>query len=152
MQLSLLRYKMSKFMKLLNNISRSQAVYRRSKIQADDLQSCHYAYVLAICRAAGRSQEELARELCVNKSTVARNLNLLEDKGYIERRPLPSDKRQFSVYPTEKMLAVLPEVRAVSGEWMTLLSEGIPEAELEVFNSVLERMEDRARKLTEEQR
>ena len=143
---------MSKFMKLLNNISRSQAVYRRSKIHADDLQSCHYAYVLSICRAAGRSQEELARELCVNKSTVARNLNLLEDQGYIERRPLPNDKRQFSVYPTEKMLAILPEVRAVSGEWMTLLSEGIPEAELEVFNSVLERMEDRARKLTEEQR
>ena len=152
MQLSLLRYKMSKFMKLLNNISRSQAVYRRSKIHADDLLGGHYAYVLAICKEAGRSQEELARELCVNKSTVARNLNLLEDKGYIERRPLPSDKRQFSVYPTDKMLAVLPEVRAVSGEWMTLLSEGIPEAELEVFNSVLERMEDRARKLTEEQR
>ena len=143
---------MSKFMKLLNNISRSQAVYRRSKIHADDLLGGHYAYVLAICKEAGRSQEELARELCVNKSTVARNLNLLEDKGYIERRPLPSDKRQFSVYPTDKMLAVLPEVRAVSGEWMTLLSEGIPEAELEVFNSVLERMEDRARKLTEEQR
>ena len=143
---------MSKFMKLLNNISRSQAVYRRSKIHADDLLGGHYAYVLAICKEAGRSQEELARELCVNKSTVARNLNLLEDRGYIERRPLPSDKRQFSVYPTEKMLAILPEVRAVSGEWMTLLSEGIPEAELEVFNSVLERMEDRARKLTEEQR
>jgi len=146
-----LRYKMSKFMKLLNNISRSQAVYRRSKIHADDLQSCHYAYVLAVCKEAGRSQEELARELCVNKSTVARNLNYLEEKGYIERRPLPNDKRQFSVYPTEKMLAILPEVRAVSGEWMTLLSEGIDTAELDVFNSVLERMESRARMLTAEQ-
>ena len=49
------------------------------------------------------------------------------------------------------MLAILPEVRAVSGEWMTLLSEGIDTAELDVFNSVLERMESRARMLTAEQ-
>jgi DNA-binding MarR family transcriptional regulator len=138
---------MSKFMKLLNNISRSQAVYRRSKIHADDLQSCHYAYVLAICRAAGRSQEELARELCVNKSTVARNLNFLEQKGYIQSTPLPNDKRQFSVYPTEKMIKVLPEIKSVSVEWMALLSEGIPQTELDTFSSVLERMQDKAREI-----
>ena len=142
---------MSKFMKMLNNVSRSQAVYRHRKISADDLHAGHYAFVLAICNRPGRSQEELARELCLNKSTVARALTCLEEKGYITRTPLPSDKRQFSVYPTEKMLAVLPEVRRVSDEWMLLLSEGIAEDELEVFNSVLERMQEKARKITEEQ-
>lgn len=142
---------MSKFMKMLNNISRSQAVYRRSRISADDLPSCHYAFVLAICREPGRSQEELAKELCLNKSTVARSLNSLEEKGYISRSALPNDKRQLSVYPTEKMLSVLPEVKNASVEWMKLLSEGIPENELEIFNSVLERMESRAREIVGEQ-
>ena len=138
---------MSKFMKMLNNISRSQAIYRGSRISATDLQTGHYAFVLAICRAPGRSQEELAQELCINKSTVARNLNCLEEKGYISRSPLPNDRRQFSVYPTEKMLAVLPEIKRVSGEWMDLLSEGIAQEELAVFNSVLERMQKRAREI-----
>ena len=142
---------MSKFMKMLNNISRSQAIYRHGKISAEDMHSGHYAFVLAICREPGRSQEELARELCINKSTVARNLNCLEEKGYISRTPLPNDKRQFSVYPTEKMLAVLPEVRKASDEWMTLLSEGIPKEELRVFDSVLKRMQDRAREIIEKQ-
>ena len=142
---------MSKFMKMLNNISRSQAVYRQCKISAKDLQSCQYAFVLAICREPGRSQEELAKELCVNKSTVARNLNFLEEKGYIKREPLQSDKRQFSVYPTDKMLSVLPEVKAASVEWMTLLSEGIDKTELEVFNSVLMRMQEKAREIIERQ-
>ena len=136
-----------KFMKMLNNISRSQAVYRHSRISAEDLQGGHYAFVLAICRAPGRSQEELARELCLNKSTVARNLNYLEEKGYIERRSLPNDKRQLSVYPTDKMLSVLPQIREASFEWRTLLSEGIPQKELEIFNSVLEQMETRAREI-----
>ena len=142
---------MSKFMKMLNNVSRSQAIYRHSKISADDLQTTHYAFVLAICREPGRSQEELAKELCLNKSTVARNLNCLEEKGYITRTPLPSDKRQLSVYPTDKMLAVLPEIKSASAEWMTLLSEGISEEELKIFNSVLERMETRAREIIQDQ-
>lgn len=140
---------MSKFMKMLNNISRSQAIYRNAKISANDLQSGHYAFVLAICREPGRSQEDLAQELCVNKSTVARNINYLEEKGYILRNPLPNDKRQFSVFPTEKMLTVLPNIKKASDEWMSLLSEGIPQKELDIFNSVLKRMQDRARNIIE---
>jgi DNA-binding MarR family transcriptional regulator len=142
---------MLKFMKTLNNISRSQAIYRHSKISADDLQAGHYSFVLAICRDVGRSQEELARELCINKSTVARNLNYLEEKGYITRTPLQNDKRQFSVYPTQKMLDVLPEVKQASVEWMTLLSEGIPQEELKIFDSVLERMQTKAREIIAKQ-
>ena len=142
---------MQKFMKMLNNISRSQAIYRHSKISADDLQSAHYAFALAICREPGRSQEELARELCINKSTVARNLNYLEENGYIRRESLPADKRQFCVFPTDKMLAVLPEIKAASIKWMTLLSDGIPQDELDTFNSVLERMQKKAREIIESQ-
>ena len=107
------------------------------------------SHVLAICREPGRSQEDLAQELCVNKSTVARNINYLEEKGYISRNPLPNDKRQFSVFPTEKMLTVLPDIKKASDEWMSLLSEGIPQKELDIFNSVLKRMQDRARNIIE---
>lgn len=142
---------MSKFMKMLNNISRSQAIYRHHKVSAEDLQSGHYAFALAICREPGRSQEELAKELCVNKSTVARNLNYLEENGYIQRTPLPNDKRQFSVFPTEKMLAVLPEIKLASMEWMNLISEGIPQVELDIFDSVLCRMQEKARDIIEKQ-
>ncbi|MBE6896123.1 MAG: MarR family transcriptional regulator [Ruminococcaceae bacterium] len=142
---------MLNFMKMMNNISRSQAVYRHSKISADDLQSGHYAFALAICREPGRSQEEIAQELCVNKSTVARNLNYLEEKGYISRKPLLSDKRQFSVFPTEKMLSILPEIKDASIEWVKLLSEDIPKDELEIFDSVLMRMQEKARDIIKKQ-
>ena len=138
-------------MKMLNNISRSQAVYRNNKISATDMQTGHYAFVLAICREPGRSQEEIARELCLNKSTVARNLNCLEENGYITRNPLPNDKRQFAVYPTDKMLSVLPEIKRASIEWINLLSEGIPQDELDTFDSVLSRMEARAREIIQRQ-
>lgn len=88
---------MSRFMKMLNNVSRSQAIYRQSKVSAADLQGCHYAFALAICREAGRSQEDIARELCVNKSTVARNVNYLEERGYVTREAQKSDRRLLLV-------------------------------------------------------
>jgi DNA-binding MarR family transcriptional regulator len=138
-------------MKILNNISRSQAVYRQSRISATDLQSGHYAFLLNICRQPGRSQDEIARELCINKSTSTRNISYLEEKGYLYREQLENNKRQFSVYPTPKALSVLPEIRAASAEWGTLLSEGISEEELAVFRSVLERMQERAQKIIETQ-
>ena len=138
---------MSKFMKMLNNISRSQAVFRHTRISAQDLQGAHYSFVLAICRKPGRSQEELARDLCVNKSTVTRNLNFLEEKGYIRRTALENDKRQFCVHPTEKMIKIFPEVREASAEWMRLLSEGISQEELAIFDSVLSRMQEKAREI-----
>ena len=142
---------MPKFMKMLNNISRSQAIYRHQRISAGDLQPGHYAFVLTVCRRPGCSQEELARELCINKSTVARALAALEEKGYILRKALPTDKRQLAVHPTEKMLKVLPQVKAASEEWAARLSEGISEEDLAVFDSVLIRMQTKAREIIESQ-
>jgi hypothetical protein len=49
------------------------------------------------------------------------------------------------------MLSVLPEIKRASEEWMELLSEGIGEDELRIFNSVLERMQEQARKIIEKQ-
>ncbi len=136
------------FMKMLNNISRSQSVFRSERLKADGICAAHHTFVLAICRQPGRSQEELAKEICLNKSTVARALTHLEEKGYIRRETNSEDKRSSLVYPTEKMLALLPQVRALTAEWNSLISEGISEEDLAVFHSVLSRMERRAKNLT----
>lgn len=136
-------------MKSLNIISRCQAIYR-AKMLEEDIGVCHHSLILAICRAPGRSQDELAKDICLNKSTVTRALAQLENLGYVERKPNPSDKRQTLVEPTEKMLSVLPKVRDVTIEWTKLLSEGISEEEMEIFHSVITRMESNARNIVSE--
>ena len=62
-----------------------------------------------------------------------------------------NDKRQFAVFPTEKMLSVLPDIKNASQEWMQLLSEGISQNELDIFDSVLNRMQTKAREIIERQ-
>lgn len=139
---------MLRFMKMLNNISRSQSVFRSERLNIDGIYAAHHTFILAICRYPGSSQEELSKEICLNKSTVARAINHLEEKGYVNRKSNSEDKRSLLVYPTEKMLELLPKVRALSEEWNNLISKDIPNEELEVFYSVLSRMEEKAKALT----
>ena len=142
---------MPRFMKSLNNISRSQATFRSERVVREGLCASHHAFVLTICRHPGRSQEEIASELCLNKSTVTRALAHLEEQGYIRREQSLEDKRQFLVFPTEKMLDALEEIRNVSREWNLLISEGISENELEIFYSVLSKMEQRAKEIIDKE-
>ena len=144
---------MPRFMKSINIISRCQAAYRAAKIAdtpAAQLSPYQHSIVLAICRNPGCSQEEIARDICLDKSTVTRTLAHLEDAGFVRREANMKDKRRMLVFPTEKMLAALPSVRSISLEWNTLISCGISEEELSTFYSVLRRMEEGARAAVEE--
>lgn len=136
---------MPKIMKILNNISRCQAVYRRRMIPDEGLCAHQYAFALAICYKPGRSQEELARELCLDKSTVARTIASLEKNGYITRIENEDDKRQYLVHPTEKMLGIYPSICQANEMWNEQIEKGITKEELDVFYSVLSRMEMSAR-------
>jgi hypothetical protein len=49
------------------------------------------------------------------------------------------------------MQSILPEVKKASDEWMKLLSSDISEDELKIFDSVLERMQARAREIIKNQ-
>jgi DNA-binding MarR family transcriptional regulator len=82
--------------------------------------------------------------LCLNKSTVARTISYLEEKGYLTRKQDLNDKRQFSVFPTDKMLDVFSEVMEISAKWNELISSDIRDEELAVFFSVLSKIEANA--------
>ena len=139
---------MPRVMKTLNDISRCQALFRNDSAaqgRAGGLTPCQHTFVLAICRAPGRTQDELAKDICLNKSTVARTLAELERGGFVRREPDESDKRCLLVYPTEKMLAVHSEVAEVAKRWNAAILEGIPADEIEIMRSVLSRMNKNAR-------
>ena len=131
-------------MKSMNIISRCQSTYRAQELSGE-LCAGHHPFVLAICTRPGRSQEELSKDICINKSNVARTLSQLEEKGYVIRKPNPADKRQSLVEPTEKMLEIYPRIREITVEWNKLIAKDIPDEDMEVFKRVLLKMEQNAR-------
>ncbi len=85
----------------------------------------------------GMIQKELIERANMEQSTVAEHLDRLERDGFVYRRRGSDDRRMYQFYLTEK-------ARAASGELVRMLetgartfTEGIPKADLEVFDRVI---------------
>ena len=109
----------------LNAIARCSAQYRNEQLEPLGLKSIHASYLLHICADPGISQEQLARRIYINKSNVARQLATLEENGFVQRAPCPSDRRIMRLYPTEKTLQVLPQIRKILADWRSFYKKRI---------------------------
>lgn len=115
---------MSQFSRDVNAIDRYLRRLRRQYMEPEGLKGIHARLIMAVNRTPGCSQDQLARRMWFDKSTIARQLEFLEKKGFITRTPSQTDKRVMCVYPTEKLVAFQPGLKAAMEEWeMELLSD-----------------------------
>ena len=128
----------------INFISRCASAYRGDRLEGSGISAAHYFYIIAICKNSGISQDKLAKKLYINKSSVARALQALENDGFIERRQSESDRRMICVYPTKKAEALLPKIREVSDGWNEFLFEALSPEERELFTELLSKVAKRA--------
>ena len=135
---------MHPFMRQINIISRCATMYRDRALSDTGLAGCHTPYILALYRIPGCTQEELARDLNVNKSSVARQLAVLEERGFIRREPSPGDRRSQLVYPTQKALDLQSRILQVLYEWNAYLTGELTPEEQEVLSGLICRVADRA--------
>lgn len=131
---------MEALMRFVDRTARCAAVYRSEKLEAEGLNGYQHTYILNICREPGISQEGLASRIYVNRSSVTRQLALLEQNGFVERRPSESDKRVMEVFPTQKAFDVYPRVREVLTEWNASLLEQFTPEERKLLSSMMERV------------
>lgn len=140
---------MPPIMRKINIISRCQGIFRANNLQNDELSPCHHSYILAISHNPGITQDELSRNICVNKSNVTRTLVYLENAGYVERKPSKTDKRAIQVFPTQKMLDIFPQIKQIVIDWNNYLTKDFSDDEMEIFQSVLEKISERAKSYIE---
>ena len=128
----------------ITHIARVAAQYRSEELTAFGLKSCHTSYLAAICRCPGITQDQLARRIFINKSNVARQLAVLEESGFVERRPSPDDKRATLVYPTQKALDILPEIHRIFRDWEAFVAQDLTEEERALAVKMLEKIHTRS--------
>ena len=128
----------------MNEIVRCGMQYRNEKLAPFGLKSSHASYLLEICRSPGISQDTLAKRICFNKSNIARQIAVLEEGGFVRRKPGAEDKRVMELYPTEKTLELMPQIRQVLRSWRSYLMEGLSEEEIAVLDKALTSMRSRA--------
>lgn len=128
----------------LTHIARCAAQYRTEELAPLGLKACHASYLAAICRCPGITQDQLARRIFINKSNVARQLAVLEEDGFVERKPSPEDKRATLVYPTRKALDILPRIGQIFRDWEDLVAQDLTEEERALAVKMMAKMEQRA--------
>ncbi len=136
--------KMPSFSRNINVISRCAAAYRTERLEGSGISAAHYFYIIAICKNPGISQDKLAKKLYINKSSVARALQTLENDGFIKRNQSDTDRRITLVYPTDKANETLPKILEVSSSWHQFLAEALDADERENFMILLEKITNRA--------
>ena len=135
---------MSQINRKILAIARCDTQYRTEKMAPFGLKSCHTSYLIQICANPGITQDRLAQLIFINKSNVARQAAFLEEEGYIRREPSQADRRAMELYPTEKALALLPQIKTILTDWERCITEGVTQEEMEIVTRVLSRMKDKA--------
>lgn len=135
---------MHPFMRQIAVTYRCSLRFREKELMDTGLSGCQTPYLTALYRSPGLSQEEMARQLNVNKSSVTRQLSLLEEKGYVERRPDTRDKRSLLLYPTEKALQLKERIFGCYNNWSHYLTEDFTEEEKQQLSTLMGRIAARA--------
>ncbi len=135
---------MHPFMRQISITYRCAMHFRENKLADTGLAGCQTPYLTALYRHPGISQEEMARELNVNKSSVARQLAILEEKGYVRREPSATDKRIMLVYPTDKAFEVKARLFSCYRDWNAYLTQDFTDEEQELLSQLMVRIASRA--------
>lgn len=118
--------------------------YREHELCDTGLAGCQTPYITALYRRPGLTQEELARELNVNKSSVTRQLTILEEKGYVRRESDPEDRRSMRVWPTEKAHALRDRLFQCYRDWNEYLTQDLSEEERAELSRLMARIASKA--------
>ena len=90
----------------------------------------------------GANQTELAQYLGLHKAPLACIIDQLEDKGYVERRLDPSDRRVRRIHATESVQEISPRMMLVTDGLNASLTEGISSDELKVVGRCIATMRE----------
>lgn len=135
---------MSQIIRDITEIARCGAQYRADELEPVELKGCHASYLTEICAHPGISQDKLAKRICINKSNVARQAAILEEKGFVTRIPSATDKRIMELHPTQKTLDLLPQISGILKRWENCITGDLTEEELELLTRLLAKMKSRA--------
>lgn len=87
-------------------------------------------------------QRDLEREFNVRRSTMSKVLTVLEQKGYIKREEVCSDRRLKKIVLTQKASLIADEVKHRRTRLEEILADSLTEEELEAFYKTCEKIKE----------
>lgn len=135
-------YKIRPLLKLTNRIYRCTQAYIDKELAKFNLTIGTYPYLLVLNKNEGISQNEISRELNVDKAMSARTVKKLIKLGYIRKEENREDIRSYKLYTTDKAKSIIPEIIEILNDFTNILVQGNDketiESSMDFLESVLE--------------
>lgn len=132
--------------KYINTISRITQIYTDEAMVKLNLTSGTYPFLLVLYRKEGINQNEISRELNVDKAMSARSIKKLIDLQYIEKKEDERDSRAYKLYLTEKGRAIVPEIKKEIQQWIKVITNDFSKDEAVLLEELLSRVLSNAKK------
>lgn len=135
--------------KSISIIERSNILYRNEVFKEYGLKGYQANYLLEINKHPGISQEQLTKDMHIDKSNVARGLISLSESGYINRVQDTNDMRFILLYPTDEGILLAQKVSSIFKKQRTYLLQDFEDNDLLKLMEYLEKLKHRASELLE---
>jgi len=110
---------------LLSQLGHRSAAVFTELIASIDLTPPHSGILRAIAAEPGRSQQALSGQLALLPSRVVAYVDELEDRGYVERRRNPDDRRLHALYLTAAGKKVMSKIGELARHHERLMTAGL---------------------------
>ncbi|WP_373601457.1 MarR family winged helix-turn-helix transcriptional regulator [Paraclostridium bifermentans] len=115
----------------ISQIHRKGSIFISKELNSLGIGSGQVMFLLELYRGDGKSQEELAERLNIDKGTTARAIKKLEEAGFLTRERDLVDKRAYKVYLTEKGKDIKEEVYEIMMKWEEKITSNLNKEESE---------------------
>jgi DNA-binding MarR family transcriptional regulator len=122
---------------LLSQLGHRSASVFADLVAAIDLTPPHTGILRAIAAEPGRSQQALSDQLGLLPSRVVAYVDELEDRGYVERRRNPADRRLHALYLTASGRKVMSKIGELARQHERLLTAGLDAAQRDTLRKLL---------------
>ncbi len=107
------------------------------KLENFNLTGAQFCVMTKLFEEEGLTQTQLAHRLYIESPTLVRTLDRLEEAGLIERRRVPSDRRAFHIFLTEKGHELKDVLMQKGHEVHEIAVQGLSEQEIEMLKDLL---------------
>ncbi len=125
---------------LLAQLGAHAAARFAERIKALDLTPAQAGVLRLIARQPGRSQQEIARTLGTPPPRLVLLIDGLEERGLVERRRNPEDRRHYALYLTDSGADFMKRLADVAAAHEDDICAGLDAAERAQLNELLERI------------
>jgi len=126
-----------------SGISKNGWKYCRERIKQPYLSNAAYDICGVILQFNEPNQDNVAKALKMDKSSVAKIVNKCVLDGLIERQINPDNRREYILHLTEKGKSTVQELIDLVEQWQKEALSVLDEEEQELFLQMLEKIKDK---------